>query len=708
MSSPVLIWFRLFDSKGNQWPKTTAAKVSVNYSADVDDFRKAILKMYNDEGSTILTGISSSQLLVYRDKQALQDKEEPLEVDSSIVGLGVNKEKDALIVVAPSTISSVGDLLQEIKTILHEQQEQQQKLLNERLNEQQEQQQKLLNERLNEQQEQQQKLLNERLNEQQEQQQKQRQEIKTIRKQQEQQQKFLKESLNEQRQEIKTIRKQQEQQQKFLKKSLNEQQEQRQEIKTIRKQQEQQQKTLNQVDHNIADLKHKPTKSYTFTVIGKREIERLEKDKLVFKMEPKQNEEAFWSEEIQNQVNAITKEDVFTAFITPYFSAILQQFNLVFVNSENHKWLPQSSDLHNCTYLKPDGFATHRGMFRAKSVVNRHEDEFLYGIAEKDLFDCLIIFESKMNITDKAFGQVKHYLELLQPENTSAAILFDLTSFWLIKNHKSSVVRIDISKWTDKGSKSLFEKFISENVSPWVSYLTNACNRLKVNVVVGDSYLGCGAFGRVFKVDKGGQTFALKVVEETSASRLEREREAMQCVMSTGLTASIVEASIEATGCAALLLSPVGAPLPYPKKEEEVQRLFQHLWMLHDRNVIHGDPRVPNVILHEGKLLWIDLVGVRKTCASMVRDDVTLLTKSILRIRGQDKLEITLQDLITKYVENQTKENIKSLAEEVSKHLPKELSTNKRQRRTTSSTSSVVESHSISNVEITSIDGEQA
>jgi hypothetical protein len=70
MSSPVLIWFRLFDSDGKQWSNTTAAYIfSLSLVIPlVHEFRKAVLKMYNDEGSTILTGIASSQLLVYRDK----------------------------------------------------------------------------------------------------------------------------------------------------------------------------------------------------------------------------------------------------------------------------------------------------------------------------------------------------------------------------------------------------------------------------------------------------------------------------------------------------------------------------------------------------------------------------------------------------------------------------------------------------------------
>jgi hypothetical protein len=255
----------------------------------------------------------------------------------------------------------------------------------------------------------------------------------------------------------------------------------------------------------------------------------------------------------------------------------------------------------------------------------------------------------------------------------------------LIKNRGSSVVKIVISKWTDKGSKSLFEEFIARNVSPWVSYLTNSSNHFKVDVVVGDSYLGCGAFGRVFKVNQGVDTFALKVVEEKNASRLECEQRAMTLAAHTGLTAIISGTLIKPTGSAALLLSPVGAPMPYPKNEEEVKRLFLHLWMLHERNLTHEDPRV-----------WIDLFGVGKTCVTMKRDDVRILTKSILRISGNAELEETIEALIAKYVEVQTQESIECLVQEVSKHLQKKLQTHKRCR------------HPISNVDTMNIDSEQA
>jgi tRNA A-37 threonylcarbamoyl transferase component Bud32 len=118
-------------------------------------------------------------------------------------------------------------------------------------------------------------------------------------------------------------------------------------------------------------------------------------------------------------------------------------------------------------------------------------------------------------------------------------------------------------------------------------------------------------------------------------------------------------------------LSPVGKPLPYPKKKEEVQSLFRHLWMLHEHNVTHGDPRVPNVIVHEGKRLWIDLVESREMIHYMKRDDVKLLTRSILWVSVHDKLEEKLEKLIENYGESSTRENIERVAKEVSKHLQK-------------------------------------
>ena len=60
---------------GNPYKGTTADKVSVSSSADVADFRDAA----HLKNSSILTGIASSQLLVYKNKDAFDKRNAPLE-----------------------------------------------------------------------------------------------------------------------------------------------------------------------------------------------------------------------------------------------------------------------------------------------------------------------------------------------------------------------------------------------------------------------------------------------------------------------------------------------------------------------------------------------------------------------------------------------------------------------------------------------------
>ncbi|CAH0481716.1 unnamed protein product [Peronospora belbahrii] len=83
------------------------------------------------------------------------------------------------------------------------------------------------------------------------------------------------------------------------------------------------------------------------------------------------------------------------------------------------------------TDLKPDGFATHRGKFCAMPAPSdgvQLPDDFRFGVAEEELFDCIILFESKLTITSAAFGQVVQYLQCPGFEEGSA-ILFDRSSF---------------------------------------------------------------------------------------------------------------------------------------------------------------------------------------------------------------------------------------------------------------------------------------
>ncbi len=112
-----LVWFMLLESyTGKSYKGTTTDKVAVFSHADVADFRNAVIKKYKDEDSSILTGLASSQLLVYKNKTTFGKRnaavgdgtEEPLKSSHTLVSLG-ETEEDALIVVVPiSTEIQIG------------------------------------------------------------------------------------------------------------------------------------------------------------------------------------------------------------------------------------------------------------------------------------------------------------------------------------------------------------------------------------------------------------------------------------------------------------------------------------------------------------------------------------------------------------------------------------------------------------------------
>jgi hypothetical protein len=70
-------------------------------------------------------------------------------------------------------------------------------------------------------------------------------------------------------------------------------------------------------------------------------------------VEPNGDEDAFWMEETQIEGNSTNNVTDFIAHITPHFSAILQQFNLVFIsivrNIDGYLYLDKSN-----TNLKPN------------------------------------------------------------------------------------------------------------------------------------------------------------------------------------------------------------------------------------------------------------------------------------------------------------------------------------------------------------------
>ena len=102
-----LVWFFLLDSStGMPYKGTSADAVSLPPRSVIVHFRDAV----HLKNSSILTGIASSQLLVYMTKAAFdkrnaavdEEKVEPLKSSLSLDGLGTTEE-EALVVVVPSS-----------------------------------------------------------------------------------------------------------------------------------------------------------------------------------------------------------------------------------------------------------------------------------------------------------------------------------------------------------------------------------------------------------------------------------------------------------------------------------------------------------------------------------------------------------------------------------------------------------------------------
>lgn len=94
-----LTWFILVDTYGQPFKGTTVSSVSVSPTAVIDEFRDAV----HLKNSSLLSGIVSSQLFVYRNKTDYDGKKDPLKSSLLLNGYG-KSEEDALVVAVPRPI----------------------------------------------------------------------------------------------------------------------------------------------------------------------------------------------------------------------------------------------------------------------------------------------------------------------------------------------------------------------------------------------------------------------------------------------------------------------------------------------------------------------------------------------------------------------------------------------------------------------------
>jgi hypothetical protein len=364
---------------------------------------------------------------------------------------------------------------------------------------------------------------------------------------------------------------------------------------------------LENVEQDLQELK-RPRSSFTRSAIGDLIRQALERKKSFVALEDKERGVAVWGATEQTIVSEILTESELVEFVTPYLANILEDFEMVFVNSENIPWLRQHSAAKSSTMCKPDGFATHAGMYRKK-------DEIRFGLMEPKLMDCMMIIEAKLSICDDSFGQVISYLEFVKqalvdencpfcPLADTPALLFDRQGFWLISSTHGTPIYVETMKWTQPGSKDVLTDFVRKEIPDWITLLTDACRKHGVSVVEGASFLGSGAFSRVFKVmsQTDMEPLALKIVPSKSRGRapsLHVERQMLEKAAERHVAAvtPVGDCKILLAGLASsLLLKPVGSPISRSelRNVQVLRSIFDALFQLHQAQCQHGDPRVEN------------------------------------------------------------------------------------------------------------------
>lgn len=356
---------------------------------------------------------------------------------------------------------------------------------------------------------------------------------------------------------------------------------------------------------------------------------------------------------------SLSNEHQVVAFLTPVFEQVLgENLGIQVVNSEEYPWLVTRSD--NTRYnQKPDNIFCHNAIYSTRGAFETEDPTLLELRRARDKFgvltnwrlrDCIdATGEAKVRIDNAAFGEVVNYARHIcyaekAPDRTKF-VLYDKSQFWLISAVKGVISLVQTCGWCVPGSRQILKDFIYCGRSPWMKLLNSVCHKWALTVS-SDSFLGMGTFGRVFKVrlqpEGGGrhEFMALKLVlpgeQGTGPLELLKEKECMESA-----TCAVPDVVVEVArffdfggGGAALLLRQVGGVVPKTARAQ----IFKTLGMLHEQNIVHGDPRLANAVYFQGSVRWIDFrasaVLTNPDTIGLKRRDMTTLVKSCCHEQG--------------------------------------------------------------------------
>lgn len=262
---------------------------------------------------------------------------------------------------------------------------------------------------------------------------------------------------------------------------------------------------------------------------------------------------------------------------------------------------------------------------------------------------CIWYCKWKLDMT--AFGEICKYL---QNATKGAAdcygaplwlkgILFDYQELWMISSAGNAIVDVVKCNWSQPGSKQLLLEFL-QVFDPWIDAVNALCEQWNVSIMDYSStqqyqsaLLGAGENGRVFKLNDGS---VMKVVVGKNSKHVENEYKlSLQCQQDDALKLlvfpiiqdSFHSGTIDNVTYAGYRLIAEGENVTLPLSKAKMVELAQLLYGLHASGVIHGDPRIDNILILDGSIKWIDFRDVDPVTKMLgFSRDVKILCESLM------------------------------------------------------------------------------
>ena len=265
------------------------------------------------------------------------------------------------------------------------------------------------------------------------------------------------------------------------------------------------------------------------------------------------------------------------------------------------------------------------------------------------------ILEAKFRgqLTPAHLGELVKYHRLIP--RGCRGMLFNERQFWLYISMDGYPVRLVKCTWATPGAGDLIRSFFNDEPPPpppFVVVLRRLLLTLRLRPAPkdGTAFLGAGASGRVFAVQHNSEEesphpMALKVVvaHEGWHQDLSREFDALQAASKLGAPViPVVEGSLQlGDDGGGFLLARCGRPFPTGKiGRTACNDAFAALASLHGYKVLHGDARLPNLLLVDREARWVDLSRASVAPAGQeinaygMQQDVISLAVSCFRSAG--------------------------------------------------------------------------